>query len=281
MPDQTRVRFTPELPAAFWADAGVLARSAELTPLYVERYVGVRHDPTLSTHAFWELTYVFRGQGHLWAGTGPAARTLPLADTTAYLIPPGLPHREAADDERLDTLWVGLRGPRLDGLGRCDIVRVRHADLAPWCERLWERAQRPYGRIGLELDGLTLHLLGLILRLDQGQPTHRGDRIDDAVALLNQRFSEPLAMSALATECGYSEGHFYRSFRERTGRTPVQYLTEVRVRHARHWLRHTTLSVERIAEMCGFRDPLYFSRVFRRATGQAPTATRARRGRAP
>jgi len=260
-----------QLPAGLWAEAGGLARSGELTPLYVERYAGPRQNPALSYHDFWELTYVFKGRGVMY--TEPPHALTPY---TACLLPPGMVHREAATDLMLDTLWVGLRGTRLSTLEPDRAYVVRHRDLEPWCQRLWERAEHPFGLIGPELDGLTQHLLGLFLRLQREERARTADRIDKAVETMNRDFARPLAMAELALDCGYSEGHFYRSFHQRTGKTPVQYLTEVRVRHARRWLEHTTLSVEKVAEMCGFRDPLYFSRVFRRVTGQSPTAARRR-----
>ena len=80
--------------------------------------------------------------------------------------------------------------------------------------------------VGPELDGLTQHLLGLFLRLQREERARTADRIDKAVETMNRDFARPLSMAELALECGYSEGHFYRSFHQRTGKTPKFPLAE-------------------------------------------------------
>ncbi len=55
----------------------------------------------------------------------------------------------------------------------------------------------------------------------------------------------------------------------------MEYLAILRVRRAQHLLRRTTLSVKEIAFRVGVRDPLYFSRLFRKVVGQSPRAWRA------
>ena len=58
-----------------------------------------------------------------------------------------------------------------------------------------------------------------------------------------------------------------------TGYTPLQRLSLARIEHAKrllHLRSRSGLSIQEIAWMCGFRDSLYFSRIFRRTTGTAP-----------
>jgi len=64
--------------------------------------------------------------------------------------------------------------------------------------------------------------------------------------------------------------HFRRLFKEDTGKTPVQYLLGIRIDYAKDLLRNSTLNVKSISQMCGFDDPYYFSRVFKKLTGKSP-----------
>ncbi|MFW5858161.1 MAG: AraC family transcriptional regulator [Planctomycetota bacterium] len=253
-----------------WGPAGgAQARSAEATPLYVHRHRGV-HGGTIATrHPFWELLVVFRGEGVLHAEAGQH----PFGPDTALLTPPGLPHGEASSGET-DVLWVALAGRRLDALAPDRVLRAEGAESERIAEALWLRAERAYGRIGPELDGLAGALLACVLRLAEEAPGPDRDLIDEAALHLARRYAEPINLAALAARMGVSQGHFQRSFKRRTGETPGRYLERVRMRHALRWLHHTALPVGRIARLVGYRDPLYFSRAFRRATGQSPTAAR-------
>lgn len=59
-----------------------------------------------------------------------------------------------------------------------------------------------------------------------------------------------------------------------TGRTTKQLITDRRMLEAARLLRFTNMSVGEIAFRAGFSDHLYFSRAFKRATGEAPSAYR-------
>ena len=64
--------------------------------------------------------------------------------------------------------------------------------------------------------------------------------------------------------------HFRRLFKADTGTTPVEYLNRIRINYAKELLENSTLSVKNIAQMCGFDDQYYFSRVFKKQTGESP-----------
>jgi AraC-like DNA-binding protein len=188
------------------------------------------------------------------------------------LVPAGWRHREESDF--MDILWVGLHGTLLDRLPRDRVIAVRGEEPLEWCERLWNRAERRFGRIGAELDGLALVVLNQILRGTEGSGTQIASHIEEAAAYLRQNFDRDLPLPDVARRFGYSEGHFYREFHRHTGTTPVRYLTTIRIQHATHWLTHTRTAVGKVAQLVGYRDPLYFSRVFRQATGRRPSDCR-------
>ena len=73
-----------------------------------------------------------------------------------------------------------------------------------------------------------------------------------------------------AENCGMSEYHFIRKFKQATGKTPQQYKTEILITKASHLLATSNLNVSETAYMLGFDDALYFSRLFKKHTGQSP-----------
>lgn len=89
-------------------------------------------------------------------------------------------------------------------------------------------------------------------------------------------FDGPLALAELAAVAGLSPNHLLRAFRQVIGRTPHQYLTELRLARARRLLRETDQPVTEICLAVGFASPGSFSWLFRRATGLPPLAYRRR-----
>ncbi len=82
------------------------------------------------------------------------------------------------------------------------------------------------------------------------------------------------SLNQFAAECGLSPSFLCRVFKESTGQTLFQYLTETRVRHAKMLLIDTSLPIKDICRQSGFRNESYFYRVFRQSTAVSPVRFR-------
>jgi AraC-like DNA-binding protein len=98
--------------------------------------------------------------------------------------------------------------------------------------------------------------------------------IDSAMAFIEARYSEAITLADAAKAAFYSRCHFCKLFKEKTGKSFVTALTEVRLRHAAEMLAHSDLSVTDIGFAVGFNDLSHFERVFRSRHNQSPTAFR-------
>ena len=99
----------------------------------------------------------------------------------------------------------------------------------------------------------------------------RYERIKPVLEYMRRNLSEPIRLEALAQQCNLSAAHFCRVFRQITGTTPVQYLTNLRLHQAAALLRRTNRSISQIAEEVGFDDVGYMSRCFKKQFGMTPT----------
>ncbi len=261
-----------DLPETLWTDCPLRRRSEELSTLYVRRYSGPRTVRKMTRHAFWEIGYVLSGGGELHC-----QHVHKLCRHTAFLIPPNMDHYEHSL-ESMDTLWVAMRGTRLTELSTDNPVIDVCPQLAKAFEDLWLTAERADAGCGVEMDALTTFILTRFLRLTQDSTAASAGCIDDAIGWLNRHFDQPITIAAVAGRFGCSEGYFYRTFRKQTGQTPVAYLTSIRMQHAIEAMRRTTLTIDRIARSVGYRDGLYFSRIFSKATGVSPTEYRRQIG---
>lgn len=88
---------------------------------------------------------------------------------------------------------------------------------------------------------------------------------------------EPLDLSFLSTELGYTKQYLIRIFKRETGKTPMAYYNELRLGRGAALLLNEEKSIAEVAQGCGFDDCNYFSRAFRRCYGISPSEYRKRK----
>jgi len=96
------------------------------------------------------------------------------------------------------------------------------------------------------------------------------------LAYIEANIGRDIALADLSQLVGVSKDYFIRSFRAATQRTPYAYLVERRLYRAVDALRHSEMSVERIARDAGFKTAPGFSNVFRKHYGMSPSTFRVR-----
>ncbi len=95
---------------------------------------------------------------------------------------------------------------------------------------------------------------------------------------IDAHLDEPLENARLAAFVHASESHFIRMFRRVVGCTPARHVQERRVSHAAELLERTSLTIDEIAERCGFANRFHFSRVFAQRMVEPPGRYRALHG---
>ena len=96
------------------------------------------------------------------------------------------------------------------------------------------------------------------------------DPISRVVSYIDTHLAEDLNADVLAEIAHYSKSYLGRAFRRRIGMTFQEYIRLMRMRFAENLLRHTDLTVSRIAEQVGYRSYASFHAQFRRSHGVAP-----------
>ena len=91
-----------------------------------------------------------------------------------------------------------------------------------------------------------------------------------ALDFMEKHLDEPLERDAVARGTGLSGSHFSHLMKEKTGQTFTDLLTQMRINRARALLVRTEKSMVQVALECGFCDQSYFTRVFRKCTGESP-----------
>lgn len=99
------------------------------------------------------------------------------------------------------------------------------------------------------------------------------DRPDEllsrVIAYTETHYHERITLEELSSHLGLSRSYFCRSFKSRTGIPYWDYLTAVRIEHARRLLEAGAYTAE-AGEACGFSEPSYFIRIFKNHIGKTP-----------
>lgn len=98
--------------------------------------------------------------------------------------------------------------------------------------------------------------------------------VQRGLAALGQHLADPAAMRRARQAARLSARQFRDRCKRATGQSPQQHLIAQRMREARRLLHFTEDSVKQIAFACGYEDPYYFSRSYRRFWGRSPSADR-------
>ena len=98
---------------------------------------------------------------------------------------------------------------------------------------------------------------------------------------MEQHFNEKLTLELLARRSGMSRNQFLRKFHQEFDTSPIQYLLELRMRHACALLEESDLTIDQIAAATGFCDSNYFLKLYKRKFGISAGKARRKNAGSP
>lgn len=108
-----------------------------------------------------------------------------------------------------------------------------------------------------------------------------GRRYSDLIAaakkeIENHYMTGEISLNTVAISVGMSPSYFSSIFSKEAGKTFVEYLTEVRIEKAKEFLMCSSMKTSEIGYEVGYKDPHYFSYIFKKVQGCSPKEYRAR-----
>ncbi len=217
------------------------------------------------THQALELVYYVRGSGK----STIRKQVHRVQRHVLAVIPAGVPHDQINLTD-LTSICVG----------------VLHSGLEP-LQGTWNDSTGIIGKLlGLLLEelknkktgfdsisnGILLEVQGLIQRLAQEAqcPPKKEALVHKALEII-QRHDGALSVSDIANRLYVSKDYLRHLFREYAGKSPIKYILQAKLEKAQALLADKNLRIGEIAVLSGFENAYYFSRLFRKATGQSPT----------
>lgn len=110
--------------------------------------------------------------------------------------------------------------------------------------------------------------------LTNSEQKNESDFILPILTYINANYNKQITLEELAKKSGYSKSRFSHLFSIFTGTSPIKYQNDIRLKVSCEVLTSTELSISAIAHSCGFSDPLYYSRIFKKKYNMTPTEYR-------
>lgn len=246
---------------------------------------------------FPEATHHYRdrpagaGQDHLMLcvdGHGYAVidgREARLEAGEILIIPRDTPHTYwASEDAPWSIYWVHFLGEDADyyvermprgGLS-APVAPEAQAEAARLFRYCLDALYQGYGQNTLIYTAQSVqHILSLLLYRNHALPVEQRKKdwrssLESIIEFMHENMQEPLRLEDFAEEAGLSVSHFSELFRSQTGQSPMAYFIQLRMRFACRLLDLSDKPVKAVAIETGYRDPYYFSRVFKKAMGLSP-----------
>jgi AraC-like DNA-binding protein len=197
-----------------------------------------------------------------------------------------IPHRHQywiEDGERWEFFWLALTGQEALRLTRAIIAaagpvfRLRGetvARLAAVSLDLRDGRAGGAGEASAIAYAATMALYDDVFGGEGVDARQGGEAVTRSIAFIRGHLHEPLTVQTLADVAGLSRAHFSRVFKSCEGVCPAEYVLNERMRRAARLLVSGGASVKQISGDCGFEDPNYFAKAFRRTFGLSPTEFR-------
>lgn len=235
----------------------------------------------------YQLIYISSGLVHFHFDS-PNNETIVSAGNVVLFRPKELQKYEFYGKDKTEVYWIHFTGSDVKNVLRQNGFKNKQRIFPVGTSLEYDRV---FKKIILELqrcqdsyeEMLTLllqYLLIIFYREMTKEHVVKNEYIDNqigaSVSYFNTNYNQNINIEEYAASKGMSVSYFIRNFKKYTGETPVQFLTSLRMTNAQILLETTTYSINEIAGIVGYGNPLYFTRLFHKLKGCSPSEYRKR-----
>ncbi|MCP8970035.1 response regulator transcription factor [Ectobacillus ponti] len=118
------------------------------------------------------------------------------------------------------------------------------------------------------------YLASVTRQVQAWRNNHAKGLLHKAKEYIEKHYADLITLEAVAEYVDLSPYYFSKLFKDRFGMTFIDYVTEIRIQRAKEEIADPQKSLKEICFAVGYKDPNYFSRVFKKHTGLSPSQFR-------
>lgn len=225
------------------------------------------------------LIYCVSGKG--WLSMDNKTWSIRVGDI--FICPPNISHSYGADTKDPWTnYWIHFRGETADSYMKLLKLTLsspvqnigNNMKLISWFEDIFEILKTGYSQSNLLLASSYLsNILAYLNTLSVNYSIiNRNDNIaiQNVITYMLDNLNTTLTLDEISEFAKITKYHFVRIFKEKTGFTPIEYYTRLKIQKACELLEIPDLKINQISFALGFQNPYYFTTVFKKIVGKSP-----------
>ena len=260
------------------------------TPIFLFFYEAIDYwetRPTMHNHLFTEIFYIMDGDGVMFYND----KVVPLKKNELHIIPKGVEHCEAGVQNgkplkffviNVDNNFPFYKTKHTPVMGDEPIRYVfkdENNDVLHIYKKILQDVNAdPQPRqcshgIDLLISQLDLEI-GRLFPPAVTEQKQSENNISVVLAYIIEHFAEDISLETLADLLHVSTVQLGKLFKKAYNMTPMEFLANERIFHAKQMLRNSDAPVTDISLKVGYNSPAYFTSVFRKAVGKTPSEYR-------
>ena len=218
----------------------------------------------MHTHKKYEIMLYLDGEGYMRTDLG----NIPFETGTIVIVPPNIKHGSISEN--------GFRNISIEGDFEAyfgfDTVKSFEDNETQEGKMLAEMIYKNrYGNDTYLASLCTAYVCFLMQRFELDSAMQRSvKKITDEIS--QNAFDTQIDLTLILSKSGYSEDYIRSCFKKITGKTPSEFLTDIRIKNACFLIDiyKNKISLSEISERCGYLDYIYFSKKFKSVMGMSP-----------
>ena len=233
-----------------------------------------------------QLIYIAAGKAHFHFGRNSEEETIVHAGHMVLYRPKEAQKYEYYAEDQTEVYWVHFTGSDVTNIlrsyGLTDSKKVFYCGSGSSYQNLFRAMINELQMCNDSYqEMLEMYLRQIFIRLQRHfeqtimtDTSQIAEEIDKAIVYFSEHYNEAINVDAYAKQNRVSTNWFIRNFKMYTGTTPKQFILQKRINNAETLLQNKQYNIKEIAQIIGYDNPLYFSRIFQRTKGISPSEYR-------
>lgn len=210
-----------------------------------------------------------------------------LYPNTYFILPKGIPHRYSSDENNPWSIyWIHFTGLISENIYERSLQEglpaVHHIpydeNRIMLFEQVYSILEHSFEEKEMEIMNISLlqFISSLIYYKEANPAIYNTDSVSNSILFMKQHLDKKFGIEELSKQQNISVSHYSRSFKQKTGTSPINYFNQLKIQKSCQYLYFTDRSIKEICNELGFDDQYYFSRLFRNIIGVSPSIYKKR-----